>query len=473
MRYYLQDPNGNETEVTALVLRALESIVEMAFDLETAVVPSDFNMDLDNSGGQFDSAQGLFAAGERTRFLVIVRSDDGENILFIGTVKDTIYTETSKVEIESKSVIAALLGCSFNMASVTTWDPMVEKTPARLVADLLGPDGLQLPGIFLDNVFFDLADESEQNLGLKMRLEIPNGESIPFTDFLQELNRVTGAYVYSYNGYIRYARQGGFDRAGFDYTFDGTVIAGTVKNSRPVLWQKTRVEAMYWDGSAVQKVVKTMADFFDVEGESIMDEFREKTIESDGLSGKLIHATLASAEVGLQDVLSWRGRPRWDFEFEVDAIGHDVRGMAQSVPLLSRVRLLWGGGCAQLAVVEKTTNDQKTTLKCKSLAAPTFIHPAKRLLPVVTQNFDEISFNNNTPFDMVLYYKIEGETAFTRVLLPQEDIHTITLPDFESVTWKVAWGLPCGELMGDEQTFNPIVYDHFILGTSVLGDMLG
>lgn len=474
MRYFLQDPDGNDTEVSDLILRAFESIVEMSFDLESAVVPSDFNMELDNSNGDFDSDRGLFANAEMTHFLVIVTSEKRENVLFIGTVADVKYTETSKVEIESHSVIASLMSCSFNMASVTGWGSTEIAAPARLVADLLGPNGLRLPGVFLDSVLYAQAQAAEENIGLKMRLSIPTGESITFSDFLQELNRVTGAYVYSHNGLIRYARQGGFDRLGYDMTFSGQLISGTVRNSRPVLWQKTKANAMYWDGAAAQKISKTMADFFGVEGESIMDEFREKEIESDGLGGYLVHADLSSANAGLQEILGWRGRPRWQFEFEVDAIGQDIRDIAQAVPLLSRVRLLWSGGCAQLVVIEKTTNDQKSVIKGLSLAKPTFIHPAKRALPNVTQVWGDIRFYNNTGHDLKLYWKLETDTDFNSALLTNTSTHIVT-GNYDGVplVYYVTEGLPCGELPSAEMVFTPDVVHRFILGTSMLGDRVG
>lgn len=474
MRYFLQDPDGNESEVTPFVLRAMDAVIETAFDLESAAVPSDFTMELDNSSGAFDSGTGLFAEsnGERTKFLVIVSAENREEVLFIGTVTDTKYTETSKCEIETSSVIASLLGCSFSMTSVSTWNPVEVATPARLVADLLGANGLQLPGVFIDGAFYDLADAAEQNIGLEMRLEIPAGERISFTEFLQELNRTTGAYVHSYRGFMRYARQGGFDRPGFDYSFSGEVLAGSVRSSRPVLWQKTKVVAKYWDGTAVQQIEKTMSDYFDTEGDTIMERFREKVIESDGLGGKLVHNTLSSAEVGLQDVLGWRGRPRWDFEFEVDAIAEDVRGRAQGIPLLSRARLVWDGGCVQLAVIERTTNDQKTIIKGKSLLPPTFVHPAKRLLPVVSQVIGDTQWFNNTPFEMVLYYMLSSETHFSRVSLPISGTASISNPARLAVTWKIAWGIPCGEIFSSEQEFTPPAVTGFILGVSELGDTL-
>lgn len=455
MRYFLQHPNGSETEVSDMILRAHDSIVEMSFDLESVAIPSDFNMELSNVNGEFDHDAGIFAGVEITHFLVIVTAEERKNVLFIGVVADVKYTETSIVEIESHSVVASLINCSFNMASVVGWGPVVEAAPAKLVSDLLGPNGLRLPGVFLDSVLYAQAEAAEENVGLKMRLSIPAGESMTFSDFLQEINRVTGAYVYSHNGLIRYARQGGFDRLGYDVTFSGEVISGTVKNSRPVLWQKTKVSTVYWDGSAPQKISKTMADFFDVEGESIMDEFREKEIESDGLGDKLMHANLTSANAGLQEILGWRGRPRWQFEFEVDAIDQDIRGIAQSVPLLSRARLIWSGGCAQIVVVEKTTNDQKSIIKGLSLSKPVFVHPAKRLLPVVTQDVDEVTFNNNTPLNMVVYFKAEGAEAFSRHELPAGDTLVLGLETFDPFIWKVSWGLPCGEIMSTEYEFEP------------------
>lgn len=474
MRYFIIYPNGNEVEVSRYVLRQLDTVVEVAFDLESATIPSDFTMELDNNGGEFDSGVGMFAEenGERTRFLVLVTSAIRENVLFVGTVTDTRYTETSKIEIETRSVIASLLGCSFDMNSVSTWGSLEIGPPSRLVADLLGPNGLQLPGIFIDLTQYELAAQAETNIGLEMRLQIPNGERIMFTEFLQELNSTCGSYVYSQNGFMRYARQGAFDRLGYDVSFSGQVIAGTVKHARPVLWQKTKAVARYWNGSAAAQVSRTMADFFDTEGDTIMENFRDKVIESDGLGDRLIHNTLSSANAGLQDVLAWRGRPRWDFEFEVDAIAEDSRNRAQGIPLLSRARLIWDGGCVQLAIVEKNMNDQKSVFKGKSLLAPTFIHPAKRLLPVISQTLTGTQWLNNTPFNLLLYYMLDGDTAFTKVTINAGDLFIVANPSLLDVTWKISWGLPCGEIPSEVFTFTPVMPAGFFLGINSLGDTL-
>ena len=481
MRYYLIAPNGNEVEITGSIIKGVDNISEIAFDLENVNVPSDLNVEVDNSEGQYDQTRGLFVAGEMTKFIMLVTGEKREQVLFIGTVTDLKYSETSKCEIETRSVIASVIACSFNMAIfvgqpeyVAGSPARVEATPARLVQMLLGPDGVHLPCVFLDSEMFSNYDAAEQNLGLKIKLSIPDGENMVISDFLQELNRVTGAYVYSFNGYINYTRYGGFDRDGYDHTFAGEVIAGTVKHSRPVLWQKTKIKAKYWDGSAAVDITKTMPDYFDVIGDTIMENFREKVIETDGIGGWLIHANLTSANAGLQDVLGWRGFPRWQFEFEVDAIGEDVRSKAQGIPLLSKIRLLWSGGCTKLALIEKTVNDQKATIKGMSLSDPTFIHPARRKFPVVTQVWDTIEFFNNTGADMKLYWRYESDETFTTALLTNDTTVTISAGDgTDQIIYYVTEGLPCGELPSEIRTFTPEPVAHFILGTSMLGDQIG
>lgn len=474
MRHFLINPDGDEVEVSRYILRGADTITELAFDLESAAIPSDLNILLDNVSGAFDPGRGLFSQGELTEFILVVSGESRDQVLFVGTVTNVMLTETTTVEVVTRSVIASLMQCGFNMATAWSGDPVVTKTPARLVADLLGPSGLHLPGLFLDEATFALAEAAEENLGIQMRLSIPTGENVTFSDFLQELNRVTSAYVYSYNGYIRYSRVGGFDRSGYDYTFSGEVLANSVKAERPVLWQKTRVTALYWDGSANQKIIKSMDDYFDVEGETIMERFREKPIESDGLGGYLVHASLSSAETALQDVLGWRGRPRWQFEFEVDAIGSDVRTKSQTVPLLARARLIYSGGCAQMAIVEKTVSDQKATFRGFALAEPTFIHPGKRVFVHTKQvGAGNLQFYNNTGHEVKIYYRFDSETDYSSTTLADEAIFTLLNPGFETVYWYQAEGMPCGELPSRERTFTPEPVTSFILGTSVLGDELG
>lgn len=473
MRYILQTPAGNEYEITRYVLRGAESITELAFDLESIVIPSDLDIEVDNNGGVFDPHRGIMSEGEITRFLVLVKSDDLKQILFLGILADLRLRETTSATLETRSVIARLLNCSFNMSSVSGWGPTVVAPPARMVADLLGPGGLQLPGIFIDGPLYDQAAAAEENLGIVMRLEIPTGEEIRFVDFMQELNRVTSAYVYSHNGYMRYARFGGFNRVGYDFTFAGQILAGTTQVSRPVLWQKTKATALYWDGSAAQKITKTMADYFDVVGESIMEDFQEKSIESDGLRGWLVHANLDSAEAGLQDVLGWRGFPRYHFEFETDALGLDVRNQAQAIPLLARTRLLWSGGCAQIAITEKTTSEHKAVIKGLSLADPVFVHPARRRYPAVRQDGGHTLFINNTGHELILEYRIGEAGTKTRITLPEGETLDLENYSYQPVIYQVFDGLPCGELPSSERTFAPDITGHFILGESLLGDTIG
>jgi hypothetical protein len=470
MRYFLQDPDGNEYDISRYITRGLETVSEIAFDLDGPAVPSDLTLEVNNIDGVFDPGRGLFSYGELTRWLVIVTGKNREDVLFIGTVTDLILTETANASIETRSVIASLLQCSFNMASVTTWGSTVVATPSRIVADLLGPNGLKLPGIFIDAQLFDLFESAEEDIGLKYRLQIPTGENVAFTDFLQELNRTCSAYVYSYNGFLRYTRLGGAEREGYDHTFSGEILAGTVKASRPVLWQKTKAVAKYWDGAAVQKLESTMADYFPVVGETIMEDFREKTLESDGLGGYLVHNSLASANIGLQDVLGWRGRPRWTFEFEVDALAADVRSKALAMPLLARLRILYSGGCAKLIVKEKQTNNQKSVFKCLSMVEPTFIHPARRRLPVVEQVTAHVKWTNNTGADIKLYYKIGAGAELTATIAPASSFSALHLN--ESVTWWIAEGLPCGELPSPKFVFTPTPVAGFLLGISLLGDPL-
>jgi hypothetical protein len=473
MRYILQSPSGNDYEITRYVLRGAESITELAFDLESAVIPSDLDIEVDNIDGVFDPQRGLISEGELTRFLVIVKSDDLKQVLFLGMLADVRYRETTLATLETRSVIARLMNCSFNMSSVSGWGPVVVAPPARLVADLLGPNGLHLPGIFIDGPLYEQAAAAEQNLGIAMRLAIPAGEEMRFVDFLQELNRVSGAYVYSHNGYIRYARMGGFARPGYDFTFAGQILAGTTQVSRPVLWQKTKVSALYWDGAEPQKLTKTMIDYFDVIGESIMEEFQEKSIDSDGLRGWLVHANQNSAEAGLQDVLSWRGFPRYQFEFETDALGLDVRNQAQAIPLLARVRLMWSGGCAQIVITEKTTSEHKAVIKGLSLNDPVFVHPALRRYPAVRQDGGHTLFINNTGHDLDIEYRIGDAGAKTRTTIGAGETLDLENYSYQPVIYRVFEGLPCGELPSAERTFAPDITGHFILGVSFLGDTIG
>lgn len=425
MKYILIAPDETEHDITDYVLRGLQYIHEIAFDLESSVLPSNIDVKVDNITGAFDPTDGLLDQ-EFTSY--ILRIKEGDITVFVGILTDIIL-EDHDATLKVRSVNQFLANASIGALSMTG-------TPAEIVKEVLA-ENLTLPGLFVDTINFNNVQTAEEDRDIEIVANISAEDEVTLAAFLQEINKITGLYVYSQNGVLTCLRYGEYSELiGYDYAFIDEVIAGKTKKSRPILWQKTRAVVPYHNGESVTQAAKNMSDYFGVTGDSLIEAFREKTIESDGLAGKLYHSTLVSAEACLRDILGWRGFPRWEVKFEVDVLEPINRAKLIEIPLFARTLHADKFGYIVGGLIDKKIYDTRAELTLLSIKDPTFHHPERVLSPAITHaiEVDPYSVNvtkaifevdNNTGRAITMEYVFENGDPAVIVEMSIGDVITV------------------------------------------------
>lgn len=404
MKYILISPDNKKHDITDSVKRGMQNIHEIAFDLESSVLPSSIDVEVDNTEGNFDPVDGLINK-EITEYILQIK--ENEQTVFVGIITDVEFCEFNAT-LKVRSVVQFLANASIGNLKMTG-------TPAEIVKTVLLKN-LTLPGLFVDTINFDNVSAAEKDRKIEIVVKISAKDSISLASFLQEVNKVTGLYIYSQNGILTCLRYGEYSKlVGFDYFFSAEVVAGKTKRSRPILWQKTRVLVPYYNGTEIIKAAKNMADYFGVVGQSIIEKNREKILETDGLAGKLYHSNIISAETCLRDLLGWRGFPRWKISFEVDVIDQINRSKLIEIPLFSRTLYADQFGFFVGGLIEKKIYESKAELTLMSISNPEFHHPAKILFPGIKNYLKEngafLEIINNSKKNFEVEYKFEDGTA--------------------------------------------------------------
>ena len=399
-RYILNHPDDIDVDITNFVQQGLQDITELAFEIERVTVPSSGDIRCDNTTGFFEFGQGFFNA-EITRYILKV-DDDGID-LFVGLVSDIVYSDNI-ASLKISSVINSVIQMAIPVGLI---DYTFTGTPAAFLKDIFLNQAV-LPGLFVDSIGFDALDIAEQARGIEIDVLILATEKENLSDIVQATYKLSGDYVFSQRGILNIQRVGNFTSLDPDFIWtQDNIVAGSVKRRRPVNWQKTRVVVPTTSGT----VARNMADVFIAEGPSILDEFKEKTLETDGLGGKIQHTSTASAIEAMNDLLGWRGFARWQLQVDIDTVDPVNRSILQSVPLFSKNRFEYRGGCFVGILVERKLQAEKASLLAYSLTDPLSDSPGLREHPNVINEQATVLFSSLQRFD--IEYFLDGDASTT------------------------------------------------------------
>lgn len=179
----------------------------------------------------------------------------------------------------------------------------------------------------------------------------------------------------------------------------------------PIVWDTSPPPDISPAGIVDATYERTMADAFIQDGDAILSKFREKSVETDGLGGKIKHSTEISATESMNDLLGWRGFPRYDIETEVDVLAPIQRAVIEATPLYAIVALEWETGFARGVLVEKVLGEDKAKLRIYSIAEPKERHPGLLVHPEV--------INRNAFVTIRSHFKLKIE-GFLQGDAPQE-----------------------------------------------------
>lgn len=375
-QYILNHPDDHDFDITQYVVKGISNISEIAFDIDKVTTPTAGDVVCDNTNGFFVQGRGFFN-DEITNYIITI-SDEGLD-LFVGILSDIEYVN-NRATLKIASIITKIIQMNIpfdaNPYSFTG-------TPAAAVKDILENQAV-LPGLFIDNVGFDQLDTAEQNRNMEIQINIPANDKVSFSSLMQELYKMTGLYVFSQRGIIRGERIGGFSTESFDYFWDSQhIIAEKTKHRRPIIWQKTRIVVPGIGGP----YARNMTDAFPVEGPSILDSFKEKTLESDGLGGKIQHSDQTSAIECMNDILGWRGFIRHEYTFNIDVINPFNRAALEAVPLFSKNKFESLTEIVTGVLIEKKLFEDRAELKILTIVEPITKHPALREYPEVQNTY--------------------------------------------------------------------------------------
>lgn len=393
-QYILNHPDDHDLDITQYVVKGISNISEIAFDIDKVTTPTAGDVVCDNTNGVFVSGQGFF--NDETTNYVITISDEGLD-LFVGILSDIEHVN-NRATLKVASIINKIIQMNIPFDD----NPYIfTGTPAAAVKDIL-ENQAKLPGLFIDNIGFDQLDTAEQNRNIEIQINIPAAEKVSFSSLLQEIYKITGLYVFSQRGIIRGERIGAFSVESFDYFWDSSqIIAEKTKHRRPIIWQKTRFVVPGIGGP----YARNMTDAFPIEGPSILASFKEKTIESDGLGGKIQHSTETSAIECMNDLLGWRGFVRHEYTFNIDVINPFNKAALEAVPLLSKNKFESINEIVNGVLIEKKLFEDRAELKILTIVDPISKHPALREYPEVKNTY---STGIITGKEFNIEYMIEG-----------------------------------------------------------------
>lgn len=406
------DPTTPDFIIDDLVQRGISSLSEIGFGLDRVTNPSAADIQVDNTEGQFEPGRGFFQ-DEITGYTVFIQREGLTP--FVGLVDDIEY-KGSSATLKVRSVLGQIIQA--NIPQEDRPDIVLSGTPSFVMKTVI-IDELNLPNLFVDSLAFDNLSVAEDERNIEISVNIPASEKVPFSSFVQEFYKVTGLYLYSENGILKPVRLGGFTNPdGVDFVFgEDFVISDSVTRRRPLLWQKTRVVVPGPSG----QLARNMSDEYQ-EGPSLLAKFREKTLESDGLQGKIKHATVESGVEAMNDILGWRGFPRYELRFQADLINENNAGQVESLSLFSRVRVEYATGSINGIIVEKKLQESRAELTLYSIKDPEISHPGLCLLPIAINKHGVVVFAGK--FDYEVEYFLEGDSPST-VTLSQTDFFKV------------------------------------------------
>lgn len=449
-------------DITADVLKGVAFLTETAFDLNKVTTPSDSNIVLDNTKGKYDLFTGFFSE-EITSYIMTMseKQNDVDIVMFVGLLSDIEYKDT-RATLDVTSVIRNIINMDIPRPDFGNYS--FTGTPSDFIQDILTNQAV-LPGLFINTVIFTRMAEVELELGIEIIVDIQNTDKVSLADIIQEVYKLTGLYVYSQNGVMTVFRLGDLPQVtaeNYDFLWlPNQIIADKSKLTRPLEWQKTRwiVE------STAGKVARNMNDFFN-DGASILAQFKEKKVEADGLDGKIKHTSVDSAIASLNQLLGWRGFPRYQFSTVVDTIDRENKAQIQAVPLFSINRFEWLGGCITGILIDKQITETEGRLTILSIVDPIMKNPYNVLYPYVTNVNGKIFFTAQD--SMTVFYEF-GLNSGT-LEFPDNLLYEFDNPNLDTVRFKVKPNDGCntfGDWFYIDSTF-----DSFILGANSMGHVL-
>ena len=380
--YELIHPDGPTLDIADRVIQGqnrASNIIELAFEIDRTTTPSAADVRCNNFDGFFEQFQGFFQ-GEITEYIVNIKEDNIST--FLAFISDIEYKDPIAI-LKLRSITADVLTMAIPEGLV---DFVKTGTPAEIVQEIL-TNQAKIPSLFFDALQFESVAQEERNRGIEIAVNIPANDKVNLSEIIQEIYKMTGLYVYSQRGLLKAERAGNFNTDGFEYLFGiDDIIAGSVKRRRPVLAQKTRAVVPTTTGP----VAKNMSFHFPTQGPTLIERFREKTIEADGLDGKILHTSTASAEEATNDILGFRGFVRYEFTFEVNISSVLKRAGVQAVPLFSVLKIEHLGGTVSGVVVEKKILKEKAQFKMLSITDPISNNPALLRFPEMVNSCGQV-----------------------------------------------------------------------------------
>lgn len=428
-------------DITPDVIRGVSYLTETAFDLNKITTPSDADITLNNVEGRYDLFTGFFNQ-EITDYIITMSSkqNDVDVVMFTGLISDIQYTD-GKAVLKCTSVIRNIINMNIPRPDVGPYS--FTGTPSGFIKDILDNQAI-LPGLFIDDASFFNMNNVEIDLGLNIEVNISDTDKITLADAIQETYKITGLYTYSENGLMKVARLGDFPQVtaeNYSYLWNqNQIISDKSRLTRPLEWQKTR----WIVPGPLAQLARNMNDYFP-EGESILNRFQEKTVETDGLDGRIKHTSNASGIEAMNQLLGWRGFPRYQFTTKVDTIDRENKAQLQAVPLFSINRFEHNGGCFTGVIINKTITETDGELTALSIVDPTISNPYNLIFPTVVNANGKIVISAQTSMKVTYEYgNNSGELLF-----PDNLQYILENPNLDSIKIRVdSVDSSCGALSG-------------------------
>ena len=464
MNYYLSTlappPTSNEPnlflDITNDVQKGVAYLTETAFDLNRVTTPSDANIVVNNVDNKY--SKDVVFNREYTEYILTI--SENNIILFVGIVFD-VQQSQKQATIKTTSVIRQIVDMNvpYNNGNIN-----FTGTPADFVKYILQFQAI-LPSLFIDSDNLDAMSQIEQAAGIEIVVDIPATDKVQLSDLLQQLYKITGLYVFSENGLLRVARLSNFagiNQDNYDYIWvRNQTISSKTKLSRPIEWQKTRVVVPFNDGL----VARNMFDYFP-EGESILAQFKEKTIESDGIGFKLQHTTLASAIECMQQILGWRGFPRYQLDINISTVERDNKAKIQAVPLYSVSKIEFENGCMLGILFNKQITETDGKLSFLSIRDPSTF--GEILFPYVKNVNGKVFIYASIA--TVIEYSLGDVTGTVNTSDLNKNI-TILNPSLKSFNYRIRQNGFCQSSFSDWFSIDSEIQS-FIIGANKIGQKI-